>query len=79
MDSDYGLSLFAIDHILFDRKKPKEWQFVGKCRVHSAPITSISFGTTYENDIRNLKLFSISEDMRMAEYDVIEIDYDKKE
>jgi len=45
MDSDYAVTLFTKDFILFDpNKKVKEWQFVGKCRVHDAPIKSISFG-----------------------------------
>jgi hypothetical protein len=49
----------------------KEWQFFGKMRLHSLPITSISFGETRnEQGEIKLKLFSIGEDRRLAEYDV---------
>lgn len=44
IDEDYSCTLFAHEHKLFDIKMEKEWQFVGKCRVHHAPIRSIAFG-----------------------------------
>lgn len=49
----------------------REWQFFGKMRLHTLNITSISFGETRnEQGEVKLKLFSIGEDRRLAEYDV---------
>lgn len=40
--------------------------------MHYAPIRSISFGESMdERSEIKLRLFSISEDMRMAEYEVV--------
>jgi hypothetical protein len=37
---------------------------VGKLRVHHAPIRSVSFGETMEeNGTKTFKLFTVSEDM----------------
>ena len=73
MDEDYSVCLFTYDHRFNDVTKEKEWVFAGKHRVHHAPIRSISFGETLNerNEVK-LKLFSVGEDMKLVEYDVIE-------
>ncbi len=55
-----------------------EWTFVGKHRVHCAKIRSISFGVS-KNEFGEeyLRLFSISDDMRMAEFEIKKVDYEK--
>lgn len=64
MDEDFGVTLF----ILGD----KNWGFAGKIRVHYASIRSIAFGESMdERGEVKLRLFSVSEDMKMAEYDVV--------
>ena len=64
MDEDYGVTLFSLGE--------KNWSFAGKVRVHYAPIRSISFGESIDErgEVR-LRLFSIGEDMKMAEYEVV--------
>jgi hypothetical protein len=73
MDEDYSVCLFTYDHRFNDTTKEKEWVFGGKHRVHHAPIRSIAFGETCDdkNEIK-LKLFSVGEDMKLVEYDIIE-------
>lgn len=45
----------------------KNWSFAGKVRVHYAPIRSIAFGESIdERGDPKLRLFSVSEDMKMA-------------
>ncbi|EAS05799.2 WD-40 protein, putative (macronuclear) [Tetrahymena thermophila SB210] len=80
MDADYAVSLFTIDHRQFDVNIPeKEWQFVGKHRIHHSEIKSIAFGESKnENDKKYYRLFSIGADMKMVEYEVLEIDYSKQ-
>jgi len=87
MDDDFSVTLFTIgtlflnnnaDHKLFDPKNPKEWQYVGKHRVHHAPIKSIAFAESLnEAGQRIYKIYSVSEDKMLAEFDVVEIDYNK--
>jgi hypothetical protein len=64
MDEDFGVTLFILGE--------KNWGFAGKIRVHYAPIRSIAFGESMDErgEVR-LRLFSVSEDMKMAEYDVV--------
>jgi len=63
---------------LFDVNNPKEWQFVGKHRIHHAEIQSIAFGESKDDTGKKYyRLFSIGADMKMVEYEVIEIDHTK--
>lgn len=73
MDEDYSVCLFTFDHRFNDTTKEKEWVFAGKHRLHHAPIRSIAFGETLDekNEVK-LKVFSVAEDMKLVEYDVIE-------
>lgn len=64
MDEDFGVTLFSLGE--------KNWAFAGKVRVHYAPIRSIAFGESLdERGDPKLRLFSVAEDMKMAEYDVL--------
>jgi hypothetical protein len=72
LDQNYTVSLFklAVNQMNADSEE-REWQFFGKMRLHTLNITSISFGETRnEQGEVKLKLFSIGEDRRLAEYDV---------
>lgn len=70
MDENYSVCLFKLE-IKYEDTENKEWSFSGKMRLHTREITSISFGESRnENGEIRLKLFSIGEDKRMAEYDV---------
>lgn len=71
MDEDFGVTLFSLGE--------KNWSFAGKVRVHYAPIRSISFGQSIdERGDPKLRLFSVSEDMKMAEYEVLPLKKDDK-
>lgn len=49
----------------------KNWVFGGKIRVHCAPLRSIAFGESMDERTEiKLRLFSVSEDMTLAEYDI---------
>lgn len=51
---------------------------MGKHRIHHADIKSIAFGESKdENGKKYYRLFSIGADMKMVEYEVIEIDHNK--
>ena len=57
---------------------PKEWTFGGKHRVHHAPIKSLTFGESInEQGQKYFKLFSIGEDILMCEFNIINIDLQK--
>lgn len=63
--------MFKIDHRFLDHTKPKEWVFSGKVRVHSLPITGVTFGESInDKDEIVLKLFTIGLDKKLVEYDV---------
>lgn len=67
MDEYFGVTLFVFGE--------KNWTFGGKIRVHHAPIRSIAFGESMGESVDErsevrLRLFSVSEDMTLAEYDV---------
>ncbi len=64
MDEDFGVTLFILGE--------KNWGFAGKIRVHYASIRSIAFGESMDDrgEVK-LRLFSVSEDMKMAEYEVV--------
>lgn len=52
---------------------------MGKHRIHHAEIKSISFGESKdETGKKYYRLFSIGADMKMVEYEVIEIDHNKQ-
>ena len=60
-DEEFGVTLFSLGD--------KNWSFAGKVRCHYAPIRSISFGESIdERGEVKLRLFSVAEDMKMAEY-----------
>jgi WD40 repeat protein len=64
MDKDYGVALFILQ---------ERWQIAGKIRVHHDAIRSIAFGEFLdEKGEPRLRLYSIAQDMKMAEYEVVE-------
>jgi len=67
-DNDYCVSLFRFE--VDDIPGVEVWHFCGKQRTHILPITSIAFT---ESRISKCKwrLFSIGEDMKIYEYDII--------
>lgn len=58
------VSLFKLGHKYDDVSQPIEWVFAAKVRVHTARITDLCFSSN------SAKLFSISEDMYLAEYNI---------
>ena len=77
VDDQVCVSLFRINHKFGDPNQPKEWVFSGKIRVHLAKIKDICFGEslTEKGEIK-LRLFSISDDKKLVEYDVQESNQD---
>lgn len=58
------VSIFKLGHKYDDPSQPIEWVFAAKIRVHTGKINDLCFSGNSE------KLFSVSEDMYMAEYNV---------
>lgn len=67
-DNDFCVSLFRFE--AEDLPDKKVWHFCGKCRTHLLPITSIAFTENPTGKIK-WRLFSIGEDMKLLEYDVM--------
>jgi WD40 repeat protein len=67
-DNDFCVSLFRFE--VDDSPDMKVWHFCGKCRTHLLPITSIAFTENPSGKIK-WRLFSIGEDMKLLEYDVM--------
>jgi WD40 repeat protein/Ca2+-binding EF-hand superfamily protein len=59
------VSLFKLGHKYDDPSQPIEWVFAAKIRVHTGKINDLCFNGTGE------RLFSVSEDMYMAEYNIL--------
>eukprot|EP01022_Parablepharisma_sp_SALTPOND_P001089 TRINITY_DN105565_c3_g1_i1.p1 TRINITY_DN105565_c3_g1~~TRINITY_DN105565_c3_g1_i1.p1 ORF type:complete len:984 (+),score=100.01 TRINITY_DN105565_c3_g1_i1:379-3330(+) len=67
-DNDFCVSLFRFE--MDEDISKKVWHFCGKCRTHLLPITSIAFVETTTGKSK-YRLFSIGEDMKIFEYDVM--------
>lgn len=77
---NYTINIFILqDHKTWDPQQDKEWQYVGKHRVHHAKLRSIAFAECLDKDKKYYKLFSIAEDMNMCEFNVQEIDYSDRQ
>jgi WD40 repeat protein len=63
-DDVKSVSLFKLGHKYDDASQPIEWVFAAKVRVHTARITDICFSSN------STKLFSVAEDMYLAEYNI---------
>lgn len=59
------VSLFKLGHKYEDPSQPIEWVFAAKIRAHTGPVNDLCFSNNSE------RLFSVSEDMHMAEYNVL--------
>lgn len=59
------VSLFKLGHKYEDPSQPIEWVFAAKIRAHTGPVNDLCFSYNSE------RLFSVSEDMHMAEYNVL--------
>ncbi len=67
-DNDYCVSLFRFE--VDDFSKVNVWHFCGKRRTHTLPITSVAFIESASGKTK-YRLFSVGEDMRLFEYDVM--------
>ena len=67
-DNDFCVSLFKFE--VDDCPGVSVWHFCGKRRTHLLPITSVTF-TESPSGKTKYRLFSIGEDMKLFEYDVM--------
>jgi hypothetical protein len=76
MDDHCCCTLFKIDYQYRNMNKAKEWIFSGKLKIHKQPLRGIAFGESQrildkqDQPETYLRLFSISEDKKLVEYDV---------
>lgn len=70
MDREKCVTLFKWDHRRGNPDLPFEWCYCGTRNAHYKKINGIAFGESRdESDRPVLRLFSVSEDRRMVEYD----------
>jgi len=70
-DADNCLGVYRYMHRNGDTRKPLEWVYVGRSRAHRAPIAGLQFGPPApDSDLP--RLFSVGEDRRLVEYDLLE-------
>lgn len=69
-DDHMCVIVFELGHKYGDKSQPIEWVFKGKMRAHTLVINDICFGGNFGNCLP--KLFSISWDMFMIEYQILE-------
>jgi len=69
-DKENKVALFKWEHKKNNPDNPMEWVHCGSHKSHYKPVTGLAFGTSIDENDRNLlRFFSVGEDRRLIEYD----------